>query len=228
MSSLSKLLVLSVTAVSFAAADSWGPAFSLGPTAPNFAIIESFTTFNPRKPPTNPQDALFLWPGISNGTSGLIQSGADQLQNQKACCGADANSWCVSASYFGVGGQKSGPLVPVNGNTPIDIHYKLASDRRTWDQTVTVNGKVISTLKSSDGPLYQGGWGTGTECQKNCRGTISTQTYKNTKIVLSAADPNLKNTLGVGAGVRHTGLKTSDGGKTWQVSQITIPPYTAP
>ncbi|KAG7094100.1 hypothetical protein E1B28_007717 [Marasmius oreades] len=227
MPSISRILVLFGVAV-VSLADSWGPAFSLGPTSPNSAVIESFTTFIPGKPPTNPQDALFLWPGTSNATSGLIQSGADQLRDQKAYCGANATSWCVSASYFGVGGQKSGPLVPVDGNTPIDIHYKLASDQRTWDQTVTVNGKVISTLQSFDGPLIQGGWGTGTECQSNCRGTISTQTYKNTKIILSRADPDFKNTLGVGGGVQHTGLTTPDGGKTWTVTQITIPPYTAP
>ncbi|KAL0576506.1 hypothetical protein V5O48_005481 [Marasmius crinis-equi] len=209
-------------------ADTWGPAFSLGPTAKNSAVIESETTFIPGLPPTNPQNALFLWPGVSNGTSGLIQSGADQLQDQKAYCGANATQWCVSASYFGVGGQKSGPLVPVQGTSEIYIHYKLASDQRTWDQTVMVGGKVISTLQSFDGPLIQGGWGTGTECQQNCRGTISTQTYKNTKITLSVADPNFKNTLGVGAGVQHTGLQTADGGKTWTVTQITIPPYTAP
>lgn len=40
-------------------------------------------------------------------------------------CGATATQWCVSASYFGVGGQFSGPLKPVEGSAVINIHYKV-------------------------------------------------------------------------------------------------------
>lgn len=93
------LVLLILATVAAVKADSWGPAYSLGPT--KAAVIEAQTTFNPGMPPTNAQEyillaffgvvsvtsffsALFLWPGISNATSGLIQSGADQLQNQQA------------------------------------------------------------------------------------------------------------------------------------------------
>ncbi|KAH8827578.1 hypothetical protein DL96DRAFT_1708914 [Flagelloscypha sp. PMI_526] len=214
-----------VSWISHSKRDTWGPAWSLGPT--KAAVVESYTTFNPGTPPSTPVDALFLWPGTSNATSGLIQSGADQVANMKAYCGATNAQWCVSASYFGVGGQFGGPLVPVNANTAISIHYKLESNNKTWTQTVTVGGSVISTYQSQDGPLLNGGWGTGTECQTNCRGTGSAQTYTNTTIILSAADSTFKNTLYVGAGVTHSGLNTADGGKTWTVSTITIPKYTA-
>ncbi|KIK58163.1 hypothetical protein GYMLUDRAFT_698361 [Collybiopsis luxurians FD-317 M1] len=209
--------------VSPVVADTWGPAYSLGPTTG--AVIGTTTTFIPGNPPANAETGLFLWIGISNATSGLIQSGVDQLADN-SYCGATANQWCLSASYFGVGGQKDGPYIAVNGNTEIGIAYSLSGN--TWTQKVTVAGKVVSTLQSQDGPLLHGGWGTGTECQQNCRGTTSVQQYLNSVIQLSEPDMNFPNTLGKGPGVVATPMETSDGGKTWTIASITLPVYTAP
>jgi hypothetical protein len=59
--------------------------------------------------------------------------------------------------------------------------------------------------------------------------TKTRQTYTNTTITLSAADPTFSNTLAVGSGIVHSALITPDGGKTWTVASIQIiPPYTAP
>ncbi|EIM92772.1 uncharacterized protein STEHIDRAFT_117738 [Stereum hirsutum FP-91666 SS1] len=208
-----------------ALADTWGPAYSLGPTSTS--IIEAYTVFNPGTPPSPTQDYLFLWPGISNATSGLIQSGADAIADQETYCGATEEQWCVSASRFGSDGQTSGDLVPVDANTNITIHYLLGCDGITWNQTVTVGGEVISTLTSTDGPLIEGGWGTGTECQSSCTGTGSAQFYYDTKITMSAEAPEFDQTLGKGDGVIATDLYTNDGGLTWQVDSIEIPKYTA-
>ncbi|KAF9023261.1 hypothetical protein BDZ89DRAFT_1018326 [Hymenopellis radicata] len=225
------MISLTLLALSLASAvlgDSWGPAFSLGPTSS--AIMEATTTFNPGTPPSSPKNYLFLWPGISNATSGLIQAGADSTADQKGYCGASSSQWCVMASYFGVVNgvttQLNGAMVPVNANTAVTIHYKLGSDQVTWTQTVTLNGSVISTLQSFDGPLYNGGWGTGTECQANCTGSTSAQTYTNTTIILMNADPNFIKTRGIGSGVVASDMLTADGGKTWTIASITIPKMT--
>ncbi|EIN05418.1 hypothetical protein PUNSTDRAFT_54827 [Punctularia strigosozonata HHB-11173 SS5] len=211
-------------------ADTWGAAYSLGPTAKTSSIIEASTVLIPGTPPPDNEDYLFLWPGISNATSGLIQAGADSAKNMQAYCGARNNQWCSAASYFGyingVLSQWSGPYVPVEPTDQIHIHYKLRSDKITWDQTVTINGTVTSTQVSYDGPLIQGGWGTGTECQEKCTGARSTQYYLNTSIVLSASDYTFPKTLGMGAGVVATDLYTPDGGITWKVDSISIPPMT--
>ncbi|KAJ3742377.1 hypothetical protein DFH05DRAFT_1526909 [Lentinula detonsa] len=209
--------------VSSAMADTWGPAFSLGPT--KGAVIGTTTTFIPGTPPAEAETGLYLWIGISNGTSGLIQSGVDQ-DADNSYCGATATEWCLSASYFGVGGQFDGPYVAVSGSTEIGIAYTLSG--QTWTQTVTVAGKVVSTLTSEDGPLIEGGWGTGTECQQNCKGTASTQQYLNSVIYLSEPDESFPDTLGVGEGVVYTPMETTDGGQTWTIASITLPVYTAP
>ncbi|KAJ3768501.1 hypothetical protein EV361DRAFT_597764 [Lentinula raphanica] len=209
--------------ISSVAADTWGPAFSLGPT--KGAVIGTSTTFIPGTPPADAETGLYLWIGISNATSGLIQSGVDQ-DADNSYCGATATEWCLSASYFGVGGQFNGPYVAVSGDTEIGIAYTLSG--QTWTQTVTVGGKVVSTLTSEDGPLLNGGWGTGTECQQNCKGTTSIQKYLNSVIYLSEPDESFPNTLGVGQGVEYTPMETTDGGQTWTIASITLPVYTAP
>ena len=58
-------------------------------------------------------------------------------------------------------------------------------------------------------------------------GTAATQHYYDITIYLSEADPNFKNTLGKGSGVVASDMVTSDGGKTWTISSITLPQYTA-
>lgn len=95
--------------------------------------------------------------------------------------------------------------------------------------------------QSADGPLYSGGWGTGTECQQDCTGTTSPQVcslklqlhflsscfsfqyYKNTTITLLEADPDFSSTLSMGDGVEASTMATSDDGKTWTIDSITIP-----
>ncbi|KAJ7244468.1 hypothetical protein C8J57DRAFT_1083081 [Mycena rebaudengoi] len=211
-------------------ADSWGSAWSLGPTHNGAAVVKATTHFQPGAAPTPNKDILALWIGISNATSGLIQAGCDNVANMAGYCGAAANQWCCGASYFGfqngVLGQWSGKFVPTECTDIVTIDYTLQSDQRTWVHTVSKNGVVISTLQTFDGPLLQGGFGTGTECNANCGGSVSTQTYTNTTVILSKADPLFSSTLGVGVGVQASQLMTADSGKTWTVASIKIPPMT--
>ena len=70
---------------------------------------------------------------------------------------------------------------------------------------------------------YFGSYGTGTECDNDCSGTIATQTYLNTVITLASADPTFGSTLGVSGGTTYTGLASSEGGKIWTIESISIP-----
>lgn len=45
------------------------------------------------------------------------------------------------------------------------------------------------------------------------------------EIILSGADPDYINTLGLGGGATAS-MSTSDGGVTWNVGTINIPEYT--
>jgi hypothetical protein len=66
-------------------------------------------------------------------------------------------------------------------------------------------------------------WGTGTECNDQCNGTVAKQTYKNTTITLASADKSFGKTLGVSGGTTYTGLSVSADGTVWHIDTINIP-----
>ena len=180
---------------------------------------------------------LFLWPGLSNPTSDLIQTTMDAWRSYNASyCGASAGQWCVEASVFGSFGQRNGPAVAIDPDDHVTIEYKLGSDNNTWTQTVTSQklGKVVSTLTSTSGLMYGGGFGFATEADANSY-TIDTQYYLCTEIHLDAADPTFGATGvgGIGAKMGATGtgsgigtiknLHTPDNGLTWLADLITLP-----
>ncbi|EUC60663.1 hypothetical protein RSOL_359440 [Rhizoctonia solani AG-3 Rhs1AP] len=219
MKAISSVLMLGSTALLTAAADTWGGACSLGPTSAH--IIESTTTLAAGIPPPNQNGALFLWPGMSNGTGDLVQTTFESYADN-SWCGANKSEWCVRASVFGWFGQRDGPAGVVKGTDAVTMKYKLQSNKMTWTQTVTIDGKVVSTLDSDSGP-YMKGWGTGTECQDNCSGTVSAQKYTNTVITLDAADPNFSTTLSCSQGATATGITSEQGGKIWKIARINVP-----
>lgn len=49
-----------------------------------------------------------------------------------------------------------------------------------YDQTVSVDGKVVSQLSTSSGKAQ--GWGTAEECQQAACGTVAAHEYVNTKV----------------------------------------------
>lgn len=87
---------------------------------------------------------------------------------------------------------------------------------------------TIFSYPYTDAPTASGrgglGWGTAMECQQANCGTVPTHHYLNTKITMSAPNPNYKNTLGLNGASGN--LVTADGGTTWTVDDITINEYT--
>ena len=132
---------------------------------------------------------LFIWPGLSNPPSDLIQTTGVAWGDNASACGAKAGQWCLEASVFGSFGQRSGPSVSVDPDDHITIEYQLGSDNNTWTQTVT-------SMKLGEGGVdadeHQradagGGFGFATEADADSY-TIDTQYYLCTEIHLAAAD----------------------------------------
>lgn len=233
---MSAVLIVGLPSAQAMAADGWGSSWSFGPTTSR--IIHARTTMVPgRLPPiTSTTGPLFLWPGMSNPTSDLIQTTMDAWPDNKGYCGAGTGQWCVEASVFGSFGQRNGPTVAIDPDDHVTIDYLLGADNNTWTQTVTSMklGKVVSTLQSTSGEMPKGGFGFATEADANSY-TIDTQYYLCTEIDLAAADPHFGATGvgGVGAQYGATGtgsgigtaknLRTPDSGLTWLVDLITLP-----
>jgi len=218
------------------AADGWGASYSFGPTTSR--IIYAKTTLVPgRLPPiTSTTGPLFLWPGMSNPTSDLVQTTMDAWPDNKGYCKAAAGQWCVEASVFGSFGQRNGPTVAIDPDDHVTIEYKLGTDGNTWTQTVTSQklAKVVSTLQSASGPMPKGGFGFATEADADSF-TIDTQYYLCSELHFAEADPHFAATGVGGVGAQHgaTGkgsgigtaknVHTPDGGLTWLVDLITLP-----
>jgi MYXO-CTERM domain-containing protein len=233
-------LLLALPSTEARAADGWGASWSFGPVHPTTSnhIIYTKTTLVPGRLPTWPSGSgpLFIWPGLSNPTSDLIQTTGDAWGDNASACGAKAGQWCLEASVFGSFGQRSGPSVSIDPDDHITIEYQLGSDNNTWTQTVTSMklGKVVSTLTSTSGLMLGGGFGFATEADADSY-TIDTQYYLCTEIHLAAADPAFGKTgvggtgakmgaTGVGSGIGTIkNLHTPDNGLTWLADLITLP-----
>ncbi|KAJ5103204.1 hypothetical protein N7532_003733 [Penicillium argentinense] len=218
--------------------DSWGGSVSLGPS--KSTIINAVTTLIPGAAPSSQNGQLFLWPGMSNGTGDLVQTTLESWPDN-SWCGATTGQWCVRASVFGSFGQLDGTGSPVSGTDKVRIEYNLESDGETWKQTVTnaETGATLSTYSYASGPYMTGyaiglkvglsnelttiSYGTGTECNSDCTGTIEVQQYLDTTITLASADTSFGNTIASASGATYTGLSSSQNGKVWKISTINIP-----
>ncbi|EKV11474.1 hypothetical protein PDIG_50070 [Penicillium digitatum PHI26] len=177
--------------------DYWGGSVSLGPS--KSTIINAVTTLIPGPAPPTQNGVLFLWPGMSNGTGDLVQTTLESWSSN-AWCGATTGQWCVRASVFGSFGQLDGTGSPVSGTDEVRIEYNLESDGQTWTQ-----------------------YGTGTECDNSCSGTIAAQKYLNTVITLAEADATFGSTISSAGGATYTEVMSSQGGKAWTIKEIDIP-----
>lgn len=66
-------------------------------------------------------------------------------------------------------------------------------------------------------------YGTGTECDDSCTGTVAAQQYVDTTITLADADTTFGDTIATAAGASYTGLSSSQGGKVWTIDTMNIP-----
>ncbi|KAI1842530.1 hypothetical protein JX265_012658 [Neoarthrinium moseri] len=200
--------------------DSWGGAVSLGPTKSR--ITKAVTTIIPGDAPPSQSGDLFLWPGMSNGTGDLVQTTLESWPDN-SWCGASSGEWCIRCSLFGSFGQLDGDASPVSGDMAVEILYELQSDGTTWKQTATdvSTGKQLSSFSHASGP-YMTGYGTGTECNDGCTGTVAAQTYTDTVITLHEADSSFGDTIATSQGATYSGLSSADN-KIWTIKTINIP-----
>ncbi|KAI1821304.1 hypothetical protein F4861DRAFT_542064 [Xylaria intraflava] len=212
--------VLSALAAAFASVDAaFGPAFSTGPVATNSFIRESTSTLTLPSAPGNNAGDISLWVGMGTSNGDLIQSIADNWQSDQ---------WSIFAyTLLSTGPHSQMPVqsqsTPAGASDKITMHYKFDDATQNYTQTVSINGNVVATLSTSD--AHAQGWGSAVECAATDCGTVPAHTWTDTEIIMDVADPNYINTLYKNPGVTGD-MTTSDGGKTWTVSTITIPEFT--
>lgn len=108
---------------------------------------------------------------------------------------------------------------PGDGPTLTPRTDEYSDSTGNYTQTVLLNGKVVSTLSTSDGKAE--GWGSAVECADETCGTVPAHKWINCSIILDSADTAYSNTLALGTDVE--GSMTSEDGITWTIGTISIP-----
>lgn len=108
---------------------------------------------------------------------------------------------------------------PEDGPTLTPRTDEYSDSTGNYTQTVLLNGKVVSTLSTSDGKAE--GWGSAVECADETCGTVPAHQWINCSIILDSADTAYSNTLALGTDVQ--GSMTSEDGITWTIGTISIP-----
>ncbi|KAF2996155.1 hypothetical protein E8E14_001493 [Neopestalotiopsis sp. 37M] len=223
MKSLSTLALLAILEAATVQATTYGfgPYFSMGPTSS--WIREANTTLVLPAVPSPAVDRLALWPGMSTSDGDLIQAIAVATKDPSTECGGSTGQWCVFASVL-ESEQEEGNKLGEDSRTALTIQYKYNDSTQKYDQTVSVNGVVVSSISTSSGEAA--GFGTAVECQDDaCQGSVDTHQYLDTTIILDAADSSFVNTLSLNEAT-CSGVSTTDGGKTWVVDTIDIQAHT--
>ncbi|KAL5408386.1 hypothetical protein PMIN06_006136 [Paraphaeosphaeria minitans] len=197
-------------------------ALSTGPVATNSFIREANTTLI--LPDTNsPQTGnLALWPGMGTSGGDLIQGLAISVSDGSAGCKKSSGKWCIVASSLQEDTQEMGKYVTASPGSSVTFHYKYNDATAKYDQDVSLDGTVVSTISTDSGKAQ--GWGTAIECQQAACGTVPAHKYVDTKLMMDVADPDYIQTKGVTGASGD--MVTADGGKTWTIETINIDSFT--
>jgi hypothetical protein len=196
-------------------------ALSTGPVATNSFIREANSTLILPKTNSPQTGNLALWPGMGTSGGDLIQGLAISVSDGSAGCEKSSGKWCIVASTL-ENSQQMGKYVTAEPGSSVTFHYKYNDATAKYDQTVSVDGTVVSSLSTDSGKAQ--GWGTAVECQQAACGTVPAHKYIDTKLIMDVADPNYIKTKGVTGATGD--MKTADGGKTWTIDTISIESHT--
>ncbi|KAI5361684.1 hypothetical protein Slin14017_G084170 [Septoria linicola] len=198
-------------------------ALSTGPASSTSFIRSANTTLI--LPATNtPQTGnLALWPGMGTSGGNLIQGLAISVADGSAGCKKEESvgKWCVVASTLEET-QQMGEYVVAEEGARVGFYYEYNDSTKEYDQTVSVNGKVVSKISTSSGVAQ--GWGTAVECQSAACGTVPAHKYVDTTLTMDVADPDYDQTKGTTGATGE--MVTADGGKTWTIAEIAIESHT--
>ena len=103
------------------------------------------------------------------GTDGgdLVQALAISLVD--GTCNPKSGQWCIVASTLETS-QEMGTSVAADPGDHVTMHYKYNDSTEKYDQTVSLNGAVVSKLSTTSG--HAQGWGTAVECQSAACGYV--------------------------------------------------------
>lgn len=232
------LAVVALLSASSAQAADWsgsykfGNMFYTGPTKSGVTITKATYSLVPPSIPcgyatTGGNEELAFWIGVQDDPTGKDVAQEDFVQplinwapdQRLTGCDTDNTQWCVAASTYTPGGQLGQPYQAVAAGQRLDFEISAAGESG-MKQTISASGKVISTQTNAAGMKPAVFYGAN-ECYLQDCGTLEGYSWEDIVVTLSAADADFGNTLSL-TGATSAGFKTTDGGKTWTNTKITI------
>ncbi|KAF0318460.1 hypothetical protein GQ607_014253 [Colletotrichum asianum] len=185
--------------------DDWkfGNMFNLGP-ASNTIAKATYTLPSPAEP-TDLFQPLLNW----------------APNNAQEGCPAANDAWCVAASTFTGTEQVAQSYVAIPNKSNVDFELTYDASKGVT-QKVWINGALVSQQTDKDKNGKAPTWIYSTnECYSGACGTLGAYSWSNLTVTLSEADSNFGDTLQLTGG-SSSGIKTTDGGKTWHADSIKI------
>ncbi|KAK1965528.1 hypothetical protein LY78DRAFT_738419 [Colletotrichum sublineola] len=205
------LAVTAAASVQAAATD--GPAYSAGPIIDGtFLQSATSTLILPALPVNNNGDASLSANIFTDGPN-RVQSVARSAKGQ----------WEIFARALQPSGTIQSSSSYASGGDQVTMNYQYDDNSKNYTQTISINGKAVITLSTSDGIARW--WKTAVECAANDCGTVAAHSWTNTALILNNTDPNLDSTFSKSVNVTGD-LTTTDEGKTWSAPAIDIPAFS--
>ncbi|KAI8311805.1 hypothetical protein K4K61_011484 [Colletotrichum sp. SAR11_59] len=186
--------------------DDWkfGNMFNLGP-ASNTIAKATYTLPSPAEPFTDLFQPLLNW----------------APNNAQEGCPAANDAWCVAASTFTGTEQVAQSYVAVPNKSNVDFELTYDASKGVT-QKVWINGALVSQQTDKDKNGKAPTWiYSSNECYSGACGTLGAYSWSNLTVTLSEADSYFGDTLQLTGG-SSSGIKTTDGGKTWHADSIKI------
>ncbi|KAI0425592.1 hypothetical protein F5Y09DRAFT_321439 [Xylaria sp. FL1042] len=186
-------------------------------------IIEASATLVLPSAPNPIAGDVALWSAIQLD-SDFIQGVSENAPSGSGYCTNLGTNWCNFAYALTPNVQNGQPVIAAPG-TRVRTHYKLNSSTSKWDQDLYVNDALVSSVSTSQGQKGNIFY-ISVECASGSCAAAPAHSWEDVSIILSDANPNFKHSGSWYFGATGGEMSTSDGGKTWTFTTLSIPATT--
>ncbi|KAL1883992.1 hypothetical protein Daus18300_000101 [Diaporthe australafricana] len=167
-----------------------------------------------------------IWSAIMMENQASFLQGVTSNSPSGSYCNDGGKNWCNFA-YTLVGSNPTvGDPVTASPGSTVRTHYKLNSSTQLWDQNVYIDGKLASTVSTSKGQ-HGNIFYISIECASGGCAAHPAHKWEDVSVVLSQADQSFGHTGSWDFGATGGAMLTSDSGKTWNFTTISVPSQKA-
>lgn len=180
----------------------------------------------PSIPDSNNGD-IAIWSAIMMENQASFLQGVTSNSQSGSYCGAGASDrWCNFAYTLVGSSVENGNAVTASPGSTVRTHYKLNPSTNLWDQDVYIDGKLQSSVSTSEGE-HGDIFYISIECASGDCATVPSHQWDDVSVVLNEADESFGRSGGWEFSATGGEMSSEDGGKTWNFTSISVPAQNA-